>query len=84
MSEYQDRQERLTDFFQSKPREWDDLKAEMNICLGRYYAKLASQGRTDRDFFAGMCAGVLDVISFEETYNEAKPKGAEDGTKQGT
>lgn len=64
----QDRGQRLAQWLQSNSPEWDDLKEEIKICLENANAKLKSQGCIERDFFAGKCAGVEEILSLETKF----------------
>lgn len=43
-----------------------DFKVEVEICLSNAMGRLKAQGCTERDFFAGKCLGIEEVIRIEE------------------
>ena len=64
------KQERLKEFFQDKPQVWLDLKEEINQMLEREIFKLKSINCENRDFVAGKCTALDDIIRLEIIYTK--------------
>lgn len=65
-----ERQQRLADFFQSNPSIWKDIEDEARVCLDNATDKLMSYPgvSNNRDFYAGYCNGIKDIIKFKRQY----------------
>ena len=62
------RQQRLQEWYQGNPLEWLDLKEEIKICLRNAEFSLKSASCTNRDFHAGKCQGIEEVLRLEDEY----------------
>lgn len=62
------RRERLKAFFSNDPESWEDLLEEMNLCLSRAEGKLKAFHCEDRNYYAGKCAGVQEIIDIDKEF----------------
>ena len=49
---------------------WGNLKAEILICLSNAEANLKAVGCTNRDFYAGKCLGLQEVLALEYKFTK--------------
>ncbi len=59
------RQEKLREWFRSNPSEWEDLKQEIFVCLNNANNTLRSVSCENRDFYAGKCVGIEEILKLE-------------------
>ena len=63
--EHQLRKERLKLFFQGE--DWEDLKEEIQQVYDNADDLLHSKTCNDRDWYAGKCAGIQEIVDLEDT-----------------
>ena len=59
----QERWTRLQIFFASEA--WADLKEEINICHDNADVQLKAKDCDERNYFAGKCAGVQEILNLK-------------------
>ena len=60
--EQQERAERLAEFFHNNPKIWDDIAEEISGYLKNSEDKLKSMTCGSRDYWAGHCGGLEEVL----------------------
>ena len=64
------RQEELKEWFNSNPAEWESLKQEIFVCLNNANNALKSVGCQSREFYAGKCSGIEEILKLEFQFKE--------------
>jgi len=65
-------------WFKENPQEWQDVKAEIQEVLDIYERRLKSRTSTERDFNAGACTVIEEIMKMEDYFiNLGKDKDGE-------
>jgi hypothetical protein len=68
LQEEDSKAERLAAWFRASPQEWEDFKKEIEQCLINAEVALKAQGQKERDFYAGKCQGLQEILNIEREY----------------
>lgn len=63
------REQRLQEFFLMKPEIWNDLRDSMKEILENNETVMKSKNCDNRDWYAGKCSGIQDIIDLEQRHN---------------
>ena len=69
-----ERAKRLGEWFKSHPEPWEDLKEEINDLLNDAMENLKRMNCSTREFHAGECAGLEDVLDLEVSLRDYDEK----------
>ena len=69
------KRERLEEFFKDNLSEWLDVKEEINQCLINAMNTLRSPSCGSRDYYAGKCSGLQEVLDLERQFTHGTRKG---------
>lgn len=68
------RKDNLSQWFKGNKEIWQDLSDEMRICLENSTDSLRSMGCQNRDWYAGKCAGIREILRFGDKYGKETDK----------
>lgn len=68
-----ERRKRLQEFYLNHPQVVKDLEDEMKMNLNNADVVLKAQTCVNRDFFAGKCVGISEIIGFKDYFKNWVP-----------